>query len=83
MKLSPKDIKFLVTGGASALMTLSEVASQAGAFEALGVWGQLLVKAIFLCGGLVIGWMNLRTPESMRPPPIAQVPNGKDVRRGS
>lgn len=74
MSLAPRETKYLITGLATAIMTLSEAASQAGAFAALGVWGQLMVKAIFLGGGLVIGWMNLRQPESMRPPPMDSKP---------
>lgn len=74
MSLAPRETKYLVIGISTAVVTLSETASQMGAFSAMGVWGQLLVKAIFLGAGLMVGWMNMRQPESMRPPPMDSKP---------
>lgn len=81
MTLSPREAKFLINGAAGVLLSVVQAATLAGSFAELGVWGGLLSNVLTGFCTLVVGWMNLRIPESMRPPPMPpQVPHGKDLR---
>lgn len=81
MTLSPRETKFLINGLTGIVLSVVQAATLAGAFASMGVWGGLLSNALTGICSLVVGWMNLRVPASLRPPPpIIQVPDGKDLR---
>lgn len=81
MNLSPREKMFLINGVATVVFSAVQAATLAGEFAKLGVWGTILATAISSLCTLVGGWLNMRKPESLRPPPMPpQVPYGNDLR---